>query len=278
MYTNSLLSKCGVGLYKWASIGAGVMANAIVKSAQKSGFFSPEKCRIYDIDSARLAAFPSDQFDLASSSKDAIRDADFILLAVKPDKIDSVLSEIAEESEGKCFVSIAAGITIDNIRSYLPISCNVIRIMPNLPITIGSGATVISCSNGTPDNLVSETKRLFECAGEVCFLDESLMNPVIAVNGSSPAFFFRMLDVMSDAAAEQGIDKDIALILAALAMQGSAKLLIESGKTPKELIKQVAVPGGTTAAALHDLDELYWDDIIKSAMKTCTKRADELNF
>lgn len=118
---------------------------------------------------------------------------------------------------------------------------------------------------------------IFGSAGEIAVLDEALLNPVIGVNASSPAFFFRMIKAMVNSAVSMGVPEETALSLAAKTMMGSAKMLLSTKKTPDELISQVTSEGGTTYAALTAFDQLGFDELIEEAMRRCTKRAYELS-
>ena len=151
-----------------------------------------------------------------------------------------------------------------------------VRAMPNTPLMVGCGATAVARSEGVDDGLLQAVAELFRASGEVAVIEERDMDDIINVNGSSPAWFFRMADVMVRRAVSAGIDRDVALRLTAKTMEGSARLLLESGKSPEELCRQVCSPGGTTLASLSAFEDRDFDDLMLDAMERCTKRSKEL--
>ena len=148
--------------------------------------------------------------------------------------------------------------------------------MPNTPLMLGCGASAVTERGNVPEDYYDFALRLFSAAGLVTQLPADRMNEIIPVSGSSPAFFFRMVSLMVQAAEKRGIDPETALQMAAKAMEGSARMLLESGRTAAELERQVCSPGGTTLAGLTAFDELGFDRMIDLAFDRCVRRAYEL--
>lgn len=261
---------------KLGIIGAGNMASAIVKGILKKQVFSPDEILIYDICREKVLAFEKRGLTAAMTPSSLAAAAELILVAVKPQQIDDVLSELYGYTGGKCIVSIVAGISTDYYKKKLGADTYVIRVMPNTPILLGCGATAIARNTGTPQDLYDKAVSVFSSAGEVAFVDEEHMNAVTGVNGSSPAYFFVMAKAMASCAAEQGIDMQTALRLAAKSMEGAAVMLLKSGKTPDELTAAVTSPGGTTLAALEEMQKRGFSEAIRSGMLACTRRAAEI--
>lgn len=257
-------------------IGAGNMASAIVEGALAGRLFAPEEICLSARHEDTLSSFAARGMHVTLDNREVARFADLIVLAVKPQQLDPVLSELRGFLDGKCVVSIAAGISTRYLRARLGEGVFLVRAMPNTPLALGCGATALTPKDDVPESLYEAATALFSAAGETALLDESLMNAVIGVSGSSPAFFFRMADAMVSAAAEHGIDPDVALRLAAKTMEGSARMLLLSGKTAAELTRQVCSPGGTTLAALTAFDELGFEGLIREAMLRSARRAQEL--
>ncbi len=257
-------------------IGYGNMAGAILDGVLRKELFSPEQISVFDPGEARRALARKKGVTLAEDNRALCRRSDLILLSVKPQVIASVLDEIAPEADGKCFASIAAGISTDFLRSRLGAGALCVRIMPNTPMMLGCGAVAVARAPQVPDALFQTVCGLFSAAGTVSLIDEKKMDEITGVNGSSPAYFFRMAAAMEEAAVEQGIDRETARVLIAKTMEGSAKMLQDSGKTAGELTAQVTSPGGTTLAALTAFDEGGFDALIREAMLRCTKRSREL--
>lgn len=257
-------------------IGAGNMAGAIIDSILGAGILSPCNLYFFDTNEDKKAYYTSRGLSAASSNDELADVCDIIFIAVKPQIIDLVLNNIKGRTEGKCIVSIAAGVSVSHIKERLGNDTRIIRVLPNTPMLVLKGATVIA----NPENIDKEHLELvvsiFKAAGEVEFLDESLINNVIPVSSSSPAFFFRMIRAMAHAGEENGVDYETSLKLAVATMHGAAHILEKSGKTPDELIAQVSSPGGTTVAALTAFDEYGYEKIIETAFERCIKRAEEL--
>ncbi len=257
-------------------IGAGNMATAIV-----GGLLSSDFCRsdiyVYDILAERLKLFGDKGLTVSDSALELAKNTDIIVLAVKPQQYSQVLSEIAPvASTEKTYVSIAAGITIDFVRSKLGVEAPVVRVMPNTPLLLGMGATAISPSDNVGDKERELVKGMFESSGVVEVLPERLMNSVISVNGSSPAYVYLFAKAVCDSAEAQGIDRKIAMKLFAAVLKGSAEMLISSGDDPDTLIDKVSSKGGTTIAALEQLYAHDFEKAIDDAMRACTRRAEEL--
>lgn len=257
-------------------IGAGNMATAILDGVIENKIFHPSMVVISNPHTDKLSYPESIGVQVTTDNCEVVRKADLIVLAVKPQMFDSVLSEIKDDLSGKCIVSIAAGITSDWIRSRVP-NVQVVRVMPNTPLRLGVGATAIANAPEVSEELFQVVYDIFASAGTVSVIPEEQMDNIIPINGSSPAFFFRMIDVMVNWASEQGIDPEVSLRLAASAMKGSADMLLNSGKTASELVRQVCSPGGTTLAALAAFDERNFDDLMTDAMTRCAVRSKELS-
>jgi pyrroline-5-carboxylate reductase len=178
--------------------------------------------------------------------------------------------------EEKCLLSICAGVTTASIKALLPPTAHVLRVMPNLPLAHGLGATVMASPTDVPSEFVKAAKALFECGGIVEILDESLINAATALGGSAVAYFFRMAGVMTDWAAENGIPASAALRIVSQTMAGGSKMLKGPEKSPKDLANSVAVPGGTTEAAFQAFDREGFDKALKAGMDACRDRGIEL--
>lgn len=251
------------------------MATAILDGVVSKGLFPPEQIIISNPHAEKLEHSMSLGVQVTCDNALVAQTADLIILAVKPQKFEEVLNGVRELCAGKCVVSIAAGISTGWIRDRLP-GALVVRVMPNTPLQLGLGATAVAQAPDVPDELFRTVCNIFSAAGSVAVIPESQMDDVIPVSGSSPAFFFRMADVMVRWAAEQGMDSQVALELAASAMKGSAEMLLRSGKTAEELTRQVCSPGGTTLAALTAFDDRDFDGLLADAMTRCTRRSREL--
>ena len=256
-------------------IGAGNMNGAILRGVLGQGLVTPDRVWLSNRHPEKLEPFAAEGVHTTTDNTQVAAQADLIVLGVKPQMFPDVLPELAGLTAGKCVVSIAAGISSEALRRALP-GALVVRAMPNTPLMVGVGATAVARAENVPAELFQTVLDLFSAAGAVAVIEEGQMDDIINVNGSSPAWFFRMADVMVRRAVSVGIDAQTALTLTAKTMEGSARLLLESGKTPEELCRQVCSPGGTTLASLSAFEDRDFDGLMLDAMDRCTRRSKEL--
>lgn len=257
-------------------IGAGNMATAIINGLLAQDF-SPEQINVYDVSADRIAAMSALGVQTFASECAVVNQSDIIVLAIKPQVYADVLSTIRPAAkEDKTFVSIAAGISIGYVQSALGCQCPVVRVMPNTPLLLKKGASALCPSDNIGDEDKEIVYRMFAGSGVCEYLTEDHMNEIIAVNGSSPAYFYLFAKAMADYAQAQGIDYQVAMNLICATMEGSAAMLRESGDSADVLIQKVSSKGGTTIAALERLRAHGFTEAIADAMQACTDRAEEL--
>jgi len=236
----------------------------------------PKNILLFDTDPSRLEPYADRGVQIAASNRELAARSVMVVLAVKPQTMEEILREIKPESSGRRYISIAAGVTTAFIRDRLESNALVARVMPNAPLALAAGATVIAQDQALPPEMTSFVEKLFSCMGTIAYLPEDKLNEVIGVSATSPAFFFRMAHALALAAQEQGIPYTTALLLVCQSMNGSARML--SHNTPPErLISMVASPGGTTEAAMQVLDRYGFDSAMRDAALRCTERAYELS-
>lgn len=260
---------------KLGFVGAGNMTLAILNGVLGAALLPPEQIWVSNRHIEKLAVFNAKGVHTTTDNRVVVHTSDVVILAVKPQMFDEVLPEIGQDVSGKCMVSIAAGVSTAYLKEKLP-GAYVVRAMPNTPLMVGMGTTAVAWAPEIPSTLFQTVLDLFASAGMVETIAENQMDDVINVNGSTPAFFFRMVESLVNRAVAAGLDREAALRMAAYTMEGSARLLRETGKTPEELTKQVCSPGGTTLAALSAFDELKFDTLLREAMRRCTNRSKEL--
>lgn len=262
----------------FAFIGAGNMAFAIIGGLtnKDSALCVPlEDVILFDANKAQYDKF-ADGFTVAENIKEAVEKGDIIILAVKPQNYPDVLAEISGINlSDKVIISIAAGISTDYICSKIG-ECAIVRAMPNTPLLVGKGVTAL-CHNDRVSNESFELiEQVFAASGITFRLDESDMNKICAVTGSSPAYVFLMIKSICDGAKAQGIESEDIYKSVCSMVIGSATLALVSDKTPDELIRMVCSPKGTTEQAMRVFEEENLHDTVIKAMDACTKRADEL--
>ena len=260
-----------------AFIGVGNMANAIIGGLLRSGAVDcphlilsdrfPEKCAPYTEQGATLAPSPAE----------AAKDADCVVLAVKPQNFPEVLSELSEVEgvANKLIVTIAAGITVEAVKTALK-GAPVVRVLPNTPMLIGMGVSVICKADDVDPADFSFVTAMFEASGSVTVIDEAEMNRIISVTSSSPAYVFAFIDAICKGATAQGLDGDALLPAVCDMVIGSATLLRDGALTPAEQIARVTSKGGTTERAMAVFAQRDMTGTVREAMEACTARADQL--
>ncbi len=261
-------------------IGTGNMGSAIVKGLICSGKIKPEDIYIYDKDQKKTDELAAEtQTVTAKGSRELVSACRYIVLAVKPAYVEQVLKEIRDcFTADKVLISIAAGVRMDTLKSYIGRDRKVVRTMPNLPLMVGEGMTLISFDNNIGEEEKEFVKGIFESSGISEEIEERLMNEGTALTGSSPAYVFVMLEAMADGAVQQGIPRNIAYRLAAQAVLGSAKMVLETGLHPAELKDRVWSPAGTTIEAKNSLEKNGFRYSIIEAMAECTAKAHKLDM
>jgi pyrroline-5-carboxylate reductase len=259
-------------------IGTGFMGTPMVKGIAGSGLVPANQIHVFDIDQAKLAVLKKETgVDTVGNGVEVVEKSDIIILAVKPNFVKPVLEECKGKFDNKkILVSIAAGIPIKSYKDILGQEKKIVRTMPNQPALVGEGMTLVSYDANMSEADKEVIGKIMECMGKVETLEERLMSEVIALTSSSPAYVFMMIEAMSDAAVLSGIPRAISYKLAAQAVLGSAKMVLETGKHPGELKDQVCSPAGTTIEAVSALEKNGFRYAIMDAMHECTKKAREL--
>ncbi len=262
---------------RFGFIGVGNMATAIIGGMLDSDFVDAEFVNIYDSNEEKCWYFSSKGVTVRENNISVVENSDIIVVAVKPQNYAEVLSALsAVDCSEKIFVSIAAGISIDFVRTQLNQNVKVVRVMPNTPLLLSKGATALCPSDDMTDEEFKPVKDMFELSGVVEIFEESHMNEIISVNGSSPAYVYLFAKAMAEYAQSCGIDKDKALNLICATFEGAAQMMRCSGDDIDTLIDKVSSKGGTTIEALNSFKENNFTEIVKEAMSACTKRAEEL--
>ncbi len=259
-------------------IGIGNMGTPLVKGLIHSGTAVPDETYVYDVDRNKGEELNKELgIRVAKDNVELVRECDYILLAVKPAYVKQVLESVKDVfTPEKVLVSIAVGITINTLKSLLGKDAKVVRAMPNLPVMVGEGMTLICYGNNLTDSERKIACSIFAGSGRVDELEERLMSEITSVTSSSPAYVFLLIEAMGDGAVQQGIPRKNAYKLAAQAVLGAAKMVLETGLHPAELKDQVCSPAGTTIEAVYTLEKNGFRHMVMEAMNECTRRALEI--
>ena len=258
-------------------IGAGKMATAIIKGLLRSGMFC-KSCIFASEPNFETAQNLETELgiNVFTDNKTVAQKADIILLAVKPFIVKSVLEEIKDVvDDSKLIISIAAGISSKRIEEMLGKKARVVKVMPNTPALLGCGATAV-CKGENASSADFETSyKIFESVGKVVVTNESDIDAITGVSGSGPAFYYLIINEIAKAGVKLGLDYKTALELSAQTALGAARMILETGVDPAQLIANVTTPGGTTAEGNKVLNESNISDIL---FETVQKTAEKSNL
>ena len=259
-----------------AFIGGGNMAEALIAGLRKAGH-AGEHIRVAEPQQARRDLLASAyQVTATESSSDAIRDADIIVLAVKPQKMKEAVSGVGVYLKPEATViSIAAGISISTMREWLGSDTHIVRVMPNTPALVGAGMSALFSEADESHKLRTEY-LLAACGDSVRVERESQLHAVTAISGSGPAYFFLLAEVLQAGAEKLGLSQELAAKLVAQTALGAGKMLAESDRAAAELRHQVTSPGGTTQAALDVMYEEGLPGAVRKGVAAASRRSEEL--
>ncbi len=264
--------------YKVGFIGVGNMGSALLRRIVKGDINHEFDLSAFDTNTSLLKNISNElNINEEISAKNLVKNCDIIILAIKPQYCETVLKDIKSElSPDKILVSIIVGISTYSFKTILGNKARVVRTMPNTPALVGEGMTLVSWDDTINNAEKNAIIQLLSYSGKVEALEEALMSEVTALTSSSPAYVFMIIEAMADGAVKWGINRNQAYRLAAQAVLGSAKMVLDTGKHPGELKDMVCSPGGTTIEAVATLEREGLRNAIISAMDECTKKAREI--
>ena len=259
-------------------IGGGNMAEALIKGILAAGVFQPDDILVADVRKDRLEYLAKEYKVCAAGSNAVVAGrAEIVVLSVKPQNVSEVLEEIKGSiRSGAVVISIAAGITTEKIAGILG-DVQIIRVMPNMPVLIGQGASGLFSNNANPASMQTAVK-LFSAVGKAVVVDsEELIDAVTAVSGSGPAYFFLLMEEMIKIAEKLGLSADVAKELVVQTACGAAMLAGSGEQSPADLRKNVTSPGGTTEAALKVLADGNFTELVEKALTAARDRSIQLS-
>ena len=261
---------------KLGFIGGGNMASAIMGGLLDSGYIEGKFISISDKETKKIETWKEYGVNI-SDNKGVVNSSDIVILAVKPNVLPLVLNEIKSCINNQIIVSIAAGIKIDTIEKIIGEDKKILRVMPNTPAQVRCGMAVVSPNKNAKAEDIDDVCSIFSAVGAAVVLEEKYINAATALHGSSPAYIYMLIDAMADSGVKYGIPKETALMLAAKAVEGSAKMVNETKIHPGELCDRVCSPGGTTIEAVCELERLGFKSTIQQAIDVCVNKAEEMS-
>lgn len=259
-------------------IGCGKMAQAMIEGLIRSKIVQPGTIMASAVTDETLRSV-KEKYDISVTKNNievAIH-ADILILAIKPNIHNAILKEIEEAvDEQKVIVTIAAGISLEYIESFFQTKRKVVRAMPNTPSLVGEGMSAICHNQQVNEEDLEKVVKLFNSFGKTEVMVEGLMDSIPAISGSSPAYVYMFIEALADGGVKQGIPRKQAYKLAAQAVLGAAKMVLETERHPGELKDDVCTPGGATIEAVATLEQEKFRSAILTAMDQCTKKSKQL--
>jgi len=259
-----------------AILGGGKIGEALLSGLLR-GTYRPADVVVVEKHAGRAAHLAKTYGVTTPDVPDAVAQASTLLVAVKPQDIDSLLAEIASAvTPDHVVVSVAAGITTAHIERRLPEGVPVVRCMPNTPALVDEAMTVIAAGAHAADSHLELAESLLGAVGRVVRVPESQLDAVTALSGSGPAYFFYLVEAMIDAGILLGLPRSLAAELIVQTAIGSAVMLRDSGEHPVQLREAVTSPGGTTIAAIRELEVHGVRAALLAAIEAAARRSAEL--
>ena len=257
-------------------IGAGNMGTAIMKGYLASHQDENKNINIYDKDEKKILDLSQELgVNECSSLEKLMEQSDIVILAVKPQNFEEVLTEAsAFYKPHQVFVSIAAGISIGYIEQLMKHEgIKIVRVMPNIPALVNEGMSALCKNEIIPDDEFEMVVDIFRSVGKAEVVEETMIDNVIGISGSSPAYTFMLIEALVDAAEANGMKKEQAVIFAGQAVLGAAKMVLETGIDPAILRENVCSPGGTTIEAVKVLKNNGFHDILIEAYQAASEKS-----
>jgi pyrroline-5-carboxylate reductase len=266
--------------YKLTVIGAGKLGGILLRAYLKQELFEAKRVTATDPYADKAAALAKELGIAATTdNRKAVRGADIVLLAVKPQVVREVLDEIRDDlGEKALLVSVAASVPTSYIEQHLGRQVPVVRAMPNTPCAVGCGmAGVCRGAHASAEHL-EIVKAMFDAVGRTVIVDEKLMDAVTGLSASGPAYAYIILESLAEAGVKVGLPRDVATLLAAQTMKGAASVVLETGDHPALLKDAVTTPAGCTIDGILELEEGKLRVTLIKAVVKATERAGELLF
>lgn len=256
---------------KLGFIGTGNMAGAIMGGIIKKGIISPEEIIGSDImEAGRERAKKEHGIHVTADNIEVTQKAEVLVLSVKPQFYAQTIAEIKDAvREDQLIITIAPGKTLAWLEEQFGKKVKIVRTMPNTPALVGEGMTAACPNDAVTEEEKNYALELLSSFGKVEIVPEHLIDAVVAVSGSSPAYIFMMIEAMADGAVAEGMPRPQAYQFAAQAVLGSAKMVLETGKHPGELKDMVCSPAGTTIEAVRVLEKFGLRSAVIEAEKVC---------
>ncbi|MDI9476011.1 MAG: pyrroline-5-carboxylate reductase [Natronincolaceae bacterium] len=255
-------------------IGAGNMASTIINGLVNSFKDINNKIYVTDINKEKVEKLRDGlNINLCENNTELVKRCDIIFLAIKPNAYQSVLKEIKSYMNNeKLIISMMAGVTIDDIKQYFKQPVKIIRIMPNVGVTVNEGMIALNGGDNVTREEIDLAVELLSSIGRVDEIEEHLMDAVTNISGCSPAYIAMFVEALADGSVLRGMPRDKAYIYAAQTLIGTGKMILEKGIHPGELKDLVSSPAGVTIEGVYNLEKRGFRSIIMETMDICDKK------
>lgn len=259
-------------------IGAGRFGRAFIQGILKSGLYRADQVWASARTQINLDAIQNLGVRATKEFQGELAKTDTLVIAVKPAQISDVIEKLnqANLSDKTLIISVAAGTSIEKIEKTLKTPNPIVRAMPNSPCTVQRGFTSICRGSHASDTDLQKAKRIFETLGQCFEIEEKYFDMVTALSGSGPAYFYQFMEVMIEVGVRAGLDREACIALVAQTASGAAEMVLSQGRSPADLKKDVATPGGCTIEALKILDSNQISNVFASAIEEAARVAGRL--
>ncbi|MBC1424189.1 pyrroline-5-carboxylate reductase [Listeria seeligeri] len=251
-------------------IGAGNMGTAMIRGLAKTDYINRKDLFVCGRKIEKLQPLETEfqGIQLTTSIEELAEQADIIILSVKPYTIPEVLTSIKNKlSKDKIIISVAAGVTIQDLENLTTKETKIVRVMPNTPALVGEAMSSITPNGSVTAEETEIITTIFASFGKAEVVPENLMDAVVGVSGSSPAYVYMFIEALADGAVLNGLPRDKAYKFAAQAVLGAAKMVLETGEHPGKLKDMVTSPGGTTIEAVKSLEDSGFRSAVINAVQ-----------
>jgi pyrroline-5-carboxylate reductase len=257
-------------------IGAGAMGSALLCGFLQAGLVEPGDITVSDVKKNNTEILKEQYHVNAADNLETAQSSEVVILAVKPDQIKAVMTDIAPLiTPDHLIISVAAGVKISFLEKHLPSGTAVVRVMPNVLALVGEGISALVMGSSTDEDDQQTAEELFSTVGRVIIIQEKDIDAVTGVSGCGPAYMAIMLEALADGGVKMGLNRQVALELAAQTMIGTGRMIL-GGEHPAVLKDKVCSPGGSTISGVHILENGGLRGVLLSAVEAAAKRSGEL--
>lgn len=260
-------------------VGTGNMGKAMLRGLVKAELYPASEIFIYNRSVEPMEALVAELgVTTTASAAELAQKAQVIILGVKPNALPSVLSQLKDQlNPEQLVVSVAAGVTLAQMAELLSSEQKLVRVMPNTPALVGEGMSAVAVNEQVTAAETAQILQIFQSFGKAELVTENLIDAVVGVSGSAPAYVYLFIEALADGAVAEGMPRAQAYEFAAQTVLGSAKMVLETGQHPGALKDMVSSPGGTTIAAVKVLEDKGFRSAVINAVQTAAQKNQEMS-